>query len=971
MARKGKAFTVKPADGGKLISNLSREDVGLANYVTKRDFRRQFGDEVFREGHDYFWPNTTNDGVTDFRTNPGNQPFPNNATLRTVSGITRVTTTATATTSADHGFVVGESVLVAGSSQTEYNVKATIVSVPSSVTFTYLVSGSPTTPATGTMNVKSDEDVTLIHQAQRADGRKAVIVGTATTLFRFFALDNGNYYEGNGTASAYFYADDTADPGPVDPAGYPYFDDSPGEWIIIGRGYRPSANRWQAVDLAGLAVFNNGYDLPVSYDVTDLEVYPLYEMREAGIASVGVINEVNSVLGCLDITEIVDEKIEEHFRRIGIYDSESTLASQSGTTVTSTSDFFVAGDVGKYIIYDTGEEAKITVWTDTQTVTVDTSQTVTNKEFTLRVKAAQAGSEYSNLVTGNYTFSNDVVIISLAMPTTVVVGDTLRFTNGFSSVIATVTSQTNFTLTAADNPGVNFTGLPFWIISSTGDDVVVASNGIFTSAMVGREIYWDDGITRKITAYTNATTVIVDQDLTVASKYFSIENPDTYGEYTQTAFTNRRQYRALWSDISKPRRFSSIVPGSITKNSNKLILKYPAKSFVIGQEIIILGAGESGGNLTANIIYISASRNITLDTKAANTVANVDISQSDAIGSFVKFEDLEGDTSPIVNAGVLHDKWIIYKDSHYIFIGTFTGNVTSPFSFKRIRIDKGKGLYYRDSLALVDNEQHVYAGRNGFYSFDLTNQNPRQVDVPELVKDIFLDQVNITQTNQVFTVHNSITKEVMMVFPSSSSDKALVFDDKWGTASTTSGLFTAGGVIKRPEVGSSVGVTEDWLVLAKGGVILLYGKTEKNVDSWVDPDNSSLRLKEIYYRREANPFSVTKTTYQGVLESGSSALGDEFNEKDLISHVLHLSSRSSETNITLEILGDHNSAQGMTVLDTITITNADTQSLTPLFRRRIHFADRITVTSVEKKPVKISGRTFEAKKIKSRSATRV
>lgn len=65
-----------------------------------------------------------------------------------VSGITRSGTTATATTSAAHGIVAGDLVQVQGATQTDYNITAYVLTVPSSTTFTYTVANSPTTPAT-------------------------------------------------------------------------------------------------------------------------------------------------------------------------------------------------------------------------------------------------------------------------------------------------------------------------------------------------------------------------------------------------------------------------------------------------------------------------------------------------------------------------------------------------------------------------------------------------------------------------------------------------------------------------------------------------------------------------------------------------------------------------------------------------------------------------------------------------------
>lgn len=67
----------------------------------------------------------------------------------TISGITRSSATATATTNQAHGLETGCKVTVSGATQSDYNVTAAIT-VTSPVTFTYTVANSPTTPATGT-----------------------------------------------------------------------------------------------------------------------------------------------------------------------------------------------------------------------------------------------------------------------------------------------------------------------------------------------------------------------------------------------------------------------------------------------------------------------------------------------------------------------------------------------------------------------------------------------------------------------------------------------------------------------------------------------------------------------------------------------------------------------------------------------------------------------------------------------------
>ncbi len=82
-------------------------------------------------------------------------------------------------------------------------------------------------------------------------------------------------------------------------------------WVQIGTGYSTQQDAgfrwWQIEDIAGYAVFNNGRDLPCTWQIGDAAVLPIYEIREAGYASVGHICEyVDGVLMCCDILEIND-----------------------------------------------------------------------------------------------------------------------------------------------------------------------------------------------------------------------------------------------------------------------------------------------------------------------------------------------------------------------------------------------------------------------------------------------------------------------------------------------------------------------------------------------------------------------------------------------------------------------------------------------------------------------------------------
>ena len=74
------------------------------------------------------------------------------AVLQAVTSITRISTTATVMTTGDHSIGDGQQITIQGADQTEYNgtFQATATGTD---TFTYQVTGAPTTPATGTIEV--------------------------------------------------------------------------------------------------------------------------------------------------------------------------------------------------------------------------------------------------------------------------------------------------------------------------------------------------------------------------------------------------------------------------------------------------------------------------------------------------------------------------------------------------------------------------------------------------------------------------------------------------------------------------------------------------------------------------------------------------------------------------------------------------------------------------------------------------
>lgn len=102
----------------------------------------------------------------------------------TLTSITRSGTTATATYTS-HGYRDGATIRIAGANETEYNGDFVITNITAN-TFDYTVSGSPSTPATGTITAK----VAPLDWTKTYDGtNKAVYRPGAGTQF-YYRLDN-------------------------------------------------------------------------------------------------------------------------------------------------------------------------------------------------------------------------------------------------------------------------------------------------------------------------------------------------------------------------------------------------------------------------------------------------------------------------------------------------------------------------------------------------------------------------------------------------------------------------------------------------------------------------------------------------------------------------------------------------------------------------------------------------------------
>jgi hypothetical protein len=943
------SIEIRPPNGGALITNLSTDTAGILNYQNKLNFRRYIDRELRREGHDYFQGNTDIElGSQPFPYGPGTDlalggnwgAEPDVITVKKgwsyiyIGGDSEFQAT-----NGEDGPIVADNELFQALTGEVFVISAEAEGDPRDY---QLIEFAP---------------ITLIHEARRPNGQKAIIVGTPTTLYRYFSLENGDVFEA-GVFEVF----------PTDPDG-PTFSGDLGDWIIIADGFNPDAQRWEAVSINGWSIFNNGLDPEYSYRVEHLTARNMYELRESGVACVGCIAEFFGILMLADICEIQEEKLIELFDPIGVRRSGAMLANvpdpgMGAWTVYTTQDFFTADDSGRVIVFDNGVKMGLLTYVGPREMIVDGMTVVTPQRFMLRTPASQVGSFFSGSITGTQLNASPDVLASAPVFAITDIGKTLRYINGWSSEIVAFVDDQNVTL---DDPAPeDFTALPFFLVSAPDDFTVIATASIFTADMVGLTISWEDGTVRRITAFVDDQTVVVDSDMAIASQIIGIENLATYAAYTEREFINRIQYRLMWSMNELPTRFAPTFKGAMQLNGFRLTLDQPAKSIVIGDRLIVEGAGAAGGNLIADVLYVAANQVISLSEFAQTPVLHANVIKADAASSIVGFDDIQDDSSAISHMLELDGTLVIYKDTALAF-ARYTARVDNPFAITLRRISQDKSLFYRNTPVLVNNAQHIYAGRNSFFRLTTVDLFPREVPELEVCKDKFFSKAKIENTKWIFSANNILTKEVFFVnFPYTGTDRALCYDyltPAAPTVSTSDLTISAAGFVKRPLAGTVIGETPDWFLMGTPrGVVLLYGLVT-SLETGIFAGALS-----IWYRRELNPYSATKISYPSRLKSGLSNFGSIGREKDIKSWVPILSSLSPQTSMTLRLHATRNPVEPTVQLMTGVVSA--TENLAPMFFRSHYFADELAVETGLDNPLELVARAIEISGVNSGSFAR-
>lgn len=392
---------------------------------------------------------------------------------------------------------------------------------------------------------------------------------------------------------------------------------------------------------------------------------------------------------------------------------------------------------------------------------------------------------------------------------------------------------------------------------------------------------------------------------------------------------NRIRYRHIWSEYGKPREWAPVFAVELAAASATLALPFPSKVFVAGEtRVAVVNGGINGGVLGGETGYESGvlvtavnGASITLEKSTAVLTypRTVQVCRFADTSSMVGYKDITDDGSAVLKALALRDSFILYRETG-IFIGRYTAAVEEPFQFRRAF--RGKIVhvpYYHDTLIDLDGTGHLFADRTQFYLFD-------GVDEPKVYQPIDMSRAKFFATagrqSAPYAVHQPQTGEIWFCTPG----VVLAYDISSKTCSEIDAVVGAAATIADPKTGVLR------FVLATGEALASYGGT--------------------YHRYGAGVAAR--------IVSGLWAMDDEFNEKEVRSYVLLMSSTCAPVPMVIRMESTNDLATAPVQLFAET-TTPGWDGYIPLYFVGGYFRDTIELPAeTGDKDVQISGRTIEA-----------
>jgi hypothetical protein len=323
-----------------------------------------------------------------------------------------------------------------------------------------------------------------------------------------------------------------------------------------------------------------------------------------------------------------------------------------------------------------------------------------------------------------------------------------------------------------------------------------------------------------------------------------MNDPLPYKTIVDGANTTRVTFERIWSNIGNPTDFAVDVDGSIAATSDQLTLAWPMASFSIGDEIIVVGAGASWGNLQTTISNIVGDV-WTLADVASTTVTDAIVSRPTDINSIAGFDEIEDDGSAILLQIPLKTQLIVFKASGHIWQSYYTGSLDEPFA--KDRVTKKAGVAPRFPRAVVnivnddDEEYLLFPGAKHFYRFDLGSQAPfQEKQFKGAEKNLFFSRIKGLGPYDVWAADNTCTDEMFFAYRWTDYEtgdynaaRAIALKyakDCESIAEVSAFNFACAGTVQKPLTGFTCDEVELWFLMGDGaGKVTLYGETNLEV----------------------------------------------------------------------------------------------------------------------------------------------
>jgi hypothetical protein len=365
---------IKPVEVkcGKLMTGVSAESAGIGNYTIKQDFRRVLERDIRAEGYEWYRPNSTYDKIIQSIPTGSTEPI---------------------TVISECSLGNGRIALVAGNQttlwrymgleepdyyDTEDGISPNLIPAATHYIFAYYQLTGLTPGKTYNYSLGSN-DISLANHTQVLTGN-----GTFVAVLNYVTLtgvSNGILITATITTNTSSYFDTEG--------GLTYFDDGMSGWEVIGTGFSTTGRRWEAVQVGDYLVLNNGADLPMTYNLQESAVKPIYELREQQIACVGTIAAQDGILCCMDITQINDVPFLAIMQPIAaaVNAAQNTTGMVTPNAATLFPGIAASALVGLTLFWGSGQTTYITSidsngFINTNTATVPVKDGAGNSPFT-------------------------------------------------------------------------------------------------------------------------------------------------------------------------------------------------------------------------------------------------------------------------------------------------------------------------------------------------------------------------------------------------------------------------------------------------------------------------------------------------------------------------------------------------------------------------------------------------------------